>query len=320
MFFDGIKPKEYSLNEEKFPTNNYANILSFIISENNKLNDSLLLDIYPLMEEAILFDDDLMLLESVSDELALSISSLKKIVARIEDLWNKFYSDYSSTKYDANSLISKALSNKSISGYSYLGYNYHIRYENIYVDHSLVNSGSLIARQLNKDRVDQLKRYYDSPQYYDKIRGSFISKPTCSADDFSRELKKYYRCGQESPIEIHVNENTIEKIVKSITGTDETIETCKAIKNSISTYAKTALSYLEEMHKLTKVDKTKMLDSRVINYKLSDIEELASVQVKNIRMMLSIYAIVLATKIDICNERQKTYIKVLEDLNEGGEN
>ena len=118
MFFDGIKPKEYSLNEEKFPTNNYANILSFIISENNKLNDSLLLDIYPLMEEAILFDDDLMLLESVSDELALSISSLKKIVARIEDLWNKFYSDYSSTKYDANSLISKALSNKSISGYS----------------------------------------------------------------------------------------------------------------------------------------------------------------------------------------------------------
>ena len=319
MFFDGIKPKEYSLNEEKFPINNYSNALSFLINENNIVNESLLFDIHPLMEEAILFEDDLMLSESIADGLALSISSLKKTINKIDELWKNFVMDHESNRKDAAELVTKALINKSPEGYTYYGYTYHIKYDNIYIDHSLVNSTNLVARQLTNERVEQLRNHYESPQYYDKIRGQFISKPICNADDFPRELKMYYRNNKSTPSEIPMNDDLKEKMIDSLFNIDETVENCKSIKDSILAYCKAALQYLEKMHQLTQIKKNGLLDSRAIGFKLSDIEELANVQIKNIRTMISIYITVLTIKMDMSNERQRAYTRTLKEISEGGE-
>ena len=320
MLFDGFKSNDYKISEDSFSVNNYQNILSFLINENNIMSETLLLDIYPLMEEALLYEDTIMLSESIADNIDLSIKSLKKTLNKVEELWKNFLTDHETNRLDAAKLVTKALISDDNSKYTYHGYKYNIKYDNIYIDHSLVSNLTLASRQVEQGRTEQLKSHYDSPNFYNKIRGQFILKPLCSADDFPRELKRFYRCGKDEPEDIQMDDKFKEEIIDSIFYVDDTLTNCRSIKESILSYGNTALKYLENLRRLVQVSKNGMLKDSGITYNLSDIEELALVQAKNIRAILNIYITVFTVKMDMSNERQRSYTQALKDMTKGGGN
>lgn len=313
MLFKEVKTS-YTYEKEPFASNFYTESICRI---NNDINNYILMneEFNELINESILFEDALLLNESCKDYISNVERYLKDTLKYVDSMWNKFSMEHNLAKQSNSRLIAKSINAIDISGnYTFTGYRYTISDENIHIDRYLTQSQSQIRQQLEND-LSALKERLDKDDYYDKLRGKFVGETSTAAEDFAKALHKKYRDGRFRPTQITVDQNMKNEMIDAIFEVDNNLSSCIHLKNDIDNYIKSVMRYFNNLKALAENSSDEIRRNHdMTTFKLTDIEELAQIQMSITKRILNIYVLVLSAKLDAVNERQRKYSKELKNM------
>lgn len=168
-----------------------------------------------------------------------------KIWQKIKGLFDKFFSTIDSYTRNDKTFVNKyktKISNADTKGFSYKGYNFTI--SNLVSD-----AASKLDAEIKKmdphPSADEskIKLCENRIEVSDKLRGSVLGQSECSATDFTKELFKKLRDGEDSKKEL-TNIST-DNLIKIISNSAELKKEAKNAYTALQTEIKAAIKVVE---------------------------------------------------------------------------
>ena len=149
-------------------------------------------------------------------------------------------------------------------------------------------------------------RFDDGISYFDSLRGKILGRETCRQEDFAKELYKYFRDGQSSPMEEeYISADRIKVMLTNI----ETIKNTKAIAKDKADIEKQANKFK------AKFKATKIEDYVSNTDKPSEVVELYKTCINNninrVKEVCNTYLQYFAAKLDAAKEEYSNDLRIL---------
>ena len=157
------------------------------------------------------------------------------------------------------------------------------------------------------DKLNNIKNAsYIDESFYNELRGKTIGSQFCTKDDYGKELYKYFRDGQSSPLEEgDIQPNEIKKRLYIWEDYKSTIKVIKKYKDDIESCAKNT------QNKLFKLDLKTYIKDNLTDDAISVFSDIINNYIYKVKNSCDIFIHFYSAKLDAAKEEYSTNTKIL---------